>query len=227
MNTRQRRSEPAIKVNDISITLGNKNILSHITFRIHQGEILGLIGPNGAGKSTLLYIMMGLLIPRTGNITILGQDLNYQNRDCLRIMNYASSSMKLNGFASVSENLLTFAGLYGVKEPKKKIAELTEYLGISSLLRTNTKVFRLSQGENTKVNICKALLFTPKILLLDEITAHLDSRSKELVLRYLINLRDSFGTTIVFVTHNDHESDKFCDRKILMQNGTIKKIKGK
>lgn len=136
------------------------------------GEVVGLLGVNGAGKTTVMNMILGLTIPNEGSIHVFGQDLAKHRIDILRRTNFCTTYAQLPSNLKVGQNLRVFAGLYSVANSKEKISEVLEILEISHL--RNSITGRLSAGESTRVNLAKALLNDPELLLLDEPTASLD-----------------------------------------------------
>jgi ABC-2 type transport system ATP-binding protein len=120
---------------------------------------------------------------------------------------------------TVLENLMVFAGIYNVREPAAKIIELLELFGIDCL--KNKPISRLSSGETTRVGLCKAFLNDPELLLLDEPTAYLDPQAALQVRDILLDLQRSYGTTIVYTSHNMHEVQRMCDRIIFLSHGSV------
>ena len=143
-----------------------------ISFKIEKGKITGLLGPNGAGKTTTIQMLLDLITPTSGKIKIFNLDLKKNREEILSKVNFSSPYVALPGNLKVDENLLTFGRLYGIKDLKNRINELTKFFGIHSLLSRMTST--LSTGQLTRLNLSKALLNKPELLLLDEPTASLD-----------------------------------------------------
>ncbi len=212
----------AITFSHVYKTLSCKRIISNASFAIRQRETVGIIGPVGSGKTTLLALASSLLLPDRGTIRIEHMSLLGRPTGLLQKMNFASSAIRLSGYSSVMENLMTFAHLYAVSDPKKKIYELADLFGVRQLLDSGVKVFRLSQGENTKINLVKSLLNDPKILLLDEITSHLDGPSKTSVFSYLQMLQRKHKTTILFASQQIEDIAALCARVLVINRGRIR-----
>lgn len=214
---------PVIKFINVSKRFNSKAILSKINLTIYRGEIVGITGPIGAGKTTLIQTALGLISPDNGSIMLLNLTLEENRRTLMQQINFASSSLRLNGYSSVMENLLTIARLYNVTHPKVKIYELAKQFHIQHLLKSKIKVYKLSAGENATVNLCKALLNNPEIIFFDEIAAHMDplgvNRFKSLTKR-----RELEHKTTVLVSQNLPELISICDRIIFMANGKISQI---
>lgn len=218
MKSSTRDTNVILEVKNIRKKLGGKIILSNVSFSARQGEIIGISGPIGAGKSTLLYILTGLLAPDHGTIYFYGYSLDQHRRDIAQHMNYASSSQRLSGYATVAENLTTYARLYGITHHAPVISSLWNTCGISETLLTK-KIFKLSAGENSFVNFTKAMLNSPKILLLDEITAHMDPVLADRIRAYITQgARDN---TTILVSQNLNEIRRMCGRILVLRQGKI------
>ena len=161
-----------IIVSNLTKEFDGKMAVEDLSFSVPRGQILGLLGVNGAGKTTTINMLLGLLTPTSGSISIL--DLN-QPRDRVKILkrsNFCSTYANLPSNLKVHQNLWVFAKIYGVANIKSKTQELLELFEISHL--RNAITGHLSSGESTRLNLCKAFLNDPEVLLLDEPTASLD-----------------------------------------------------
>lgn len=213
------QSESIITVSHLTKRFGNKVAVSDLSFSIEKGSITGLLGPNGAGKTTTIQMLLDLITPSGGSITIFGKNLHKNREAILERMNFSSAYISLPLNLTVKENLLTFARLYCVPNPKKRIQELTHYLECDSLLPLMT--YALSSGQMTRVNLVKALLNKPELLLLDEPTASLDPDIADKTRMLLRTIRKTFGITILYTSHNMAEVEEMCDRVIFIKNGIV------
>src|SRR3989344_2971458 len=161
-----------IEVKNLAKEFGQVKAVDSISFSIEEGKITGLLGPNGAGKTTTIQMLLDLITPTRGTIKIFGLDMKQNREEILGKMNFSSPYVSLPGNLKVWENLATFARLYGVRDIKAKIHELVDFFQIRDLLPRMTST--LSTGQLTRLNLTKALLNDPKLLLLDEPTASLD-----------------------------------------------------
>jgi ABC-2 type transport system ATP-binding protein len=193
--------------------------LDSFNFTLKRGEILGLLGANGAGKTTAMNMLLGLTTPTSGTITVFGKELQANRVEVLSRMNFSSAYTSLPGNLCVWQNLRVFARIYGVKEPKKRIAELLELLEISYLHDRVTG--QLSAGESTRVNLCKALLNNPELLLLDEPTASLDPDIADKVRKVVRRMQKERGIAILYTSHNMLDIQEVCDRVIFLHKGKI------
>jgi ABC-2 type transport system ATP-binding protein len=208
-----------IELININKSLGGKRILSNVSLSVRGGEIVGIAGSVGAGKSTLLHILTGLLEPDSGEITLMGLPLKTSRQHIASNINYASSSQRLGGYASVRENLTTYADLYGTIKFRSVVTKLWRFCRIPESLLFK-KIFRLSSGENSFVNFTKALLNNPRILFLDEITAHMDPLLTQRVLT-VIRKRKKSNNVSMLISQNIDEIRHICTRMIILRQGKI------
>ena len=193
--------------------------VDHISFSIQRGQVMGLLGPNGAGKSTTIQMLVGVTLPTAGTIRYFGTDFAKHPQACLQRINYASAYNSLQERISVKENLLVYAGLYQAKKPRQKIAELLEYFQIAHM--ANRRYHDLSAGERTRVNLIKALLNDPELILMDEPTASLDPDIADKTLSLIERLRHDRQLSILFTSHNMAEVARICDEVIFLDHGKI------
>lgn len=190
-----------------------------LSFKIHEGQITGLLGPNGAGKTTTIQMLLDLITPTSGKIKIFGKEMRKHREEILGKVNFSSPYVSLPNNLKVWENLATFARLYGVKNVKKKIGELSEFFGIQNFLDKMTST--LSTGQMTRLNLVKTFLNDPKLLLLDEPTASLDPDISDKTRKLLRKLQKERGITILYTSHNMPEVEELCDRVIFLNKGRI------
>mgnify|MGYP006275665921 CR=1 FL=1 len=213
------QADPVIQVDRLSKTFGPITAVDGISFVVPQGQILGLLGPNGAGKSTTLHLLLGLTRPSAGSLFIFGLELEKQRREILGRVNFSSAYTALPTNLSVWENLVTFARLYSIPDPRTRIEDLLELFEIPHTLHAVTG--SLSSGQLTRLNLCKAFLNDPEILFLDEPTASLDPNIAAKVRQTLIKVQQEKKVTMVTTSHNMHEVQRMCERVIFMSRGRI------
>lgn len=212
-------SEHVLEVKNLIKDYGTFRAVDNVSFTIRKGQVMGLLGPNGAGKSTTIQMLVGVTLPSTGSIHYFGQDFSKHRQACLQRLNYASAYNTLQNFITVKENLEVFAALYGIKKPKARIAELMDYFAIN---RLGKQVYgNLSAGERTRVNLVKALLNEPELILMDEPTASLDPDIADKTLGLIENLRRDRQLSILFTSHNMEEVARLCDQVIFLDRGKI------
>ncbi len=209
----------AIEIKSLSKTFEDHQAVKDVSFSVSEREIYGLLGPNGAGKTTIIHSLLGLVTPTSGSVKVLGLELDKDRLQILSRVNFSSAYTALPANLSVYENLYIFAKLYGVKNPKARIDDLATLLDISEILPR--LVGLLSSGQKTRLNLCKALLNEPELLLLDEPTASLDPEIAERVREILLALRKERGITILYTSHNMDEVQRICDRVAFLSRGKI------
>ncbi len=193
--------------------------LDNLSFTLKRGEILGLLGPNGAGKTTTLHILLGLLTPTSGEVSVFGLS-PFKSRHALsQRLNFSSAYAQLPSNLKVSENLFIFSKLYNVKKSKEKIDALLELFEISHL--KNRRAGALSTGEKTRLNLCKCLLNDPELLLLDEPTASLDPEMADKVRRILKQIHKEKNIGIIYTSHNMPEVEEICERILFIHEGKL------
>ncbi|GAA2873236.1 ABC transporter ATP-binding protein [Streptosporangium fragile] len=186
---------------------------------VDPGEIVGLLGPNGAGKSTTLHMLLGLITPDSGNIRMFGLELARHRTEVLSRINFAASYVDLPGVLHVREVLDAFARLYGVRHPKTRVEEVVELLDLGRLRRR--RVMELSSGQRTRVQLAKALLNEPSLLILDEPTASLDPDAGDRIRNLLVRVARESGRAMLITSHNMREVERMCDRIHFMSEGRI------
>jgi len=190
-----------------------------ITFGIEHNEIVGLLGPNGAGKTTTINMILGVLEPTSGSISVQGKNLARHRSEAINRTNFAAVYAPLPGNLTVAENLRIFGMIYGVERLSERIDSLIEQFDLKTL--RNTKCGVLSSGEQTRVALAKAMLNRPDLLLLDEPTASLDpatARDMRLKIRQCAT-RAQAG--VLWTSHNMYEVEEVCDRVMFLSHGRI------
>lgn len=220
-------STPIIVVKGLgkTVSLGQESItiLEGIDLQVNTGETLALVGASGSGKSTLLGLLAGLDLPSEGDIEILGQSLvqlDEEGRARLRAeqVGFIFQSFLLLPTLSALENVMLPAELRGETRCEPRARELLAAVGLSERLHHLPP--RLSGGEQQRVAIARAFMTRPSLLLADEPTGNLDSKTGETVIELLFQLNREYGTTLVVVTH-DHDLAQRCQRQLVMAAGRL------
>ena len=209
----------AVEVCGLTKRFADLVAVDEVDFTAAPGEIFGFLGPNGAGKTTILHMLLGLITPTRGTVRILGLDLASRRREVLARVNFSSAYTALPTNLSVWENLNFFARLYGLRRPRRKIETLLAAFEIEDTIGRLTG--SLSSGQMTRLNLCKAFLNDPEVLLLDEPTASLDPDISEKVRNRLQLLQREQGVTMLYTSHNMQEVQLLCDRVIFLARGRI------
>lgn len=212
-------SELVLVVDGLTKDYGTFRAVDGVSFSIGKGQVLGLLGPNGAGKSTTIQMLIGVTLATSGKIHYFGRDFAKHRQACLQRLNYASAYNNLQKHITVQENLSVFAALYGVRNAKDKIAELMDYFDIRRLGRQ--RYISLSAGQRTRVNLVKALLNDPELILMDEPTASLDPDIADKTLGLIEQMRRDRDLSILFTSHNMEEVTRLCDEVIFLDHGRI------
>src|SRR5579885_1429371 len=190
-----------------------------VSFQLPRGSITGLLGGNGAGKTTTIAMIMGLVTPTAGSVSVLGAEMPRERYRVLQRMNFESPYVDMPTRLTVRQNLSVFAQLYGVTEVAARIEQLAAALDLADFLdRPNGK---LSAGQKPRVSLAKALLNNPEVLLLDEPTASLDPDTADWVRARLETYRRNTNATILLASHNMAEVERLCERVIIMKRGRI------
>ena len=209
----------ALTVVDLRKHYGALAALDGVSFTVAAGEIVGLLGPNGAGKTTTINMVLGVLEPTSGRITIDDVDIAKDRARALARTNFAAVYAALPGNLTVRENLLFFGLLYGVRALRTRVDRLLDEFDLTRLQAT--KCGLLSSGEQTRAALAKALVNRPRLLLLDEPTASLDPSAAQIVRGKIKTLAAKDGCGILWTSHNMYEVEAVCDRVLLLSRGKV------
>ncbi|MDS4027736.1 MAG: ABC transporter ATP-binding protein [Candidatus Contendobacter sp.] len=213
-------AEPlVIQVENLSKHYGSVRAVDAIDFAIGRGTTCALLGGNGAGKTTTIAMLLGLLLPTSGQIRILGEDMPRHRQRVLSRMNFSSPYIDLPQRLTVAENLTVYARLYGVRRVRERLATLGRELDIDAFFQRPHG--SLSAGQKTRVALAKALLNAPEILLLDEPTASLDPDTADRMRHILTNYQRQSGATLLLASHNMSEVERLCDQVIMLRAGRV------
>jgi len=208
-----------ILVQDLSKHYGPVRAVDGISFTVARGATCALLGGNGAGKTTTIAMLLGLLLPTSGRIDLLGEEVPRYRQRVLPRMNFSSPYVDLPQRLTVAENLTVYARLYGVRRVAERLAVLGRDLDIAAFFRR--PYGSLSTGQKTRVALAKALLNEPEILLLDEPTASLDPDTADRMRGILTNYQRRSGATLLLASHNMSEVERLCDQVIMLRAGQI------
>jgi ABC-2 type transport system ATP-binding protein/sodium transport system ATP-binding protein len=194
--------------------------VNDLSFAVGAGEVYGLLGPNGAGKTTTLRMLLGLLTPSAGHASIAGYTSSEFPDEVKRRVGLVSAGAGLYQGLSVREMLLFFADLYAVPpaEARAELDQLARLLDITALLRR--RCANLSTGQKQRVNLARALIHRPPVMLLDEPTLGLDVLGRQIVNEYLEHLRRE-GKAVILTTHHLDEAERLCTRFGLLHEGRL------
>jgi len=209
-----------IQVENLTHRYADRIALSNVGFEVKKGEIFGLLGPNGGGKSTLFRILSTMMVPTSGRAVIAGHDVERDPAAVRRLIGVVFQTQSLDKALTVAENLRAQGHLHGLSGAplRERMDQAMERLGLSD--RRNDLVETLSGGLRRRVEIAKALLHRPQVLLMDEASTGLDPAARRDLSRHVENLRQGEGVTILLTTHILEEAGR-CDRLVLLHQGKI------
>lgn len=208
------RAEVAVGVEAVSKSFGAIRAVQRVTLDVPSGQTFGLLGPSGCGKTTLIRLILGLLTPAGGSVSVLGEDM--PSRRIMQHVGYMPQSSALYDDLTVAENVAFFASLYGVQS-RAAIVEAVELMELGD--RMHSPVRTLSAGMKQRVSLACALVHRPRLLLLDEPTVGLDPRLRANFWRHFRRLNEG-GVTIIASTHVMDEAEH-CHRLALMREGRL------
>ncbi|MBI5470512.1 ABC transporter ATP-binding protein [Candidatus Kaiserbacteria bacterium] len=210
---------PVLEVKNLTKEYADVKAVSDVSFKVERGEILGLLGPNGAGKTTTINMILGVLEPTSGLVTIAEHDVAKERRIALSKTNFAAVYAQLPSNLTVYQCLRVFGLLYSVPNLAVRIDEVMEEFDLERF--SSTKIGVLSSGEQTRVSLAKAMLNAPSLLLLDEPTASLDPSTARDVRERIRGYALAGKGGILWTSHNMHEVVEVCDRVLFLSHGEV------
>ena len=205
----------AITIKDFEISFGNKKIIDSLSFEVKKGEIFGFLGSNGSGKTTTIRALLGIYQPDSGELLINGKTFSPENSS---IIGYLPEERGLYKKEKVIDVMIYFAQLKGLKkaEARKWSMDFLKRVGLED--KANTKVEKLSGGQQQKIQLGITIIGEPELLILDEPTKGFDPVNRKLLME-IIEEQNKRGATVIMVTHQMEEVEKICDRALLLKNG--------
>lgn len=209
-----------IEVKNLKKYFGEIKAVDDITFRVKKGELFAFLGLNGAGKSTTISILCGQLQKDEGVVMIDGNDIEHDASRIKSGIGIVFQNSLLDKLLTVKDNLELRAALYGITDEafRQRLESLTDLLDLKTLLRR--PVGKLSGGQRRRIDVARALLHDPKILILDEPTTGLDPQSRKMVWNVIEHLRKKEGLTVFLTTHYMEEASE-ADYVVILDNGKI------
>ncbi len=208
-----------VSVRDLTKVYGTVTAVDHISFTLAPATTVALLGGNGAGKTTTIAMLLGLIVPTSGEVRVFGADMSTRRGEVAHRLNFQSPYVDLPSRLTVRQNLTVYARLYGIANAVERIAYVAQDLQIEPLLDRETG--KLSAGQKTRVGLAKAFLNAPELLLLDEPTASLDPDTADWIRRKLRDYARDRGATLLLASHNMAEVERLADRVILLDQGRI------
>lgn len=209
-----------LRISDLGYDWGKKRALDHVSLTLQRGEFCALLGPNGAGKSTLFGLLTRLFTSREGRIEVAGHDLAQSPRRALAEIGVVFQSSTLDLDLTVRRNLLYFAALHGLagREAEMRAMAALDRLGMAE--RAGEKARTLNGGHRRRMEIARALIHRPSVLLLDEPTVGLDAATRRAITSHVHSLAADEGLTVLWATHlTDEVAD--CDRLVILHQGRV------
>lgn len=212
--------EQIISIDGLCKSFGDVKAVQNLSFQVKKGELFAFLGVNGAGKSTTISILCGQLAKDAGSVFVCGEDVEKGMEKICRKLGVVFQSSVLDKALTVRDNLQSRAALYGItgKEFKKRLAELASLLDFENLL--NRTVGKLSGGQRRRIDIARAILHKPELLILDEPTTGLDPQTRKLLWDVVRNLRRTDGMTVLLTTHYMEEAAD-ADYVVIIDSGKI------
>lgn len=212
-------NDRVIEVDRLVKCYDSVHAVDDLTFNVERGTTYALLGANGAGKTTTIAMLLGLLLPTSGAIRVLGEDMLRHRHRVLPRINLTSPYVDLPQRLTVSENLSVYARLYGIRNRRARLQKLIADFDLKPFAKR--RYGTLSAGQKTRVALAKALLNEPELLLLDEPTASLDPDTTDFVRGYLLDFQAQSGATMLMASHNMPEVERLCDYVLIMRSGRL------
>ncbi len=206
---------PVIEVKSLVKTYGPTRAVDGVSFAVDRGEIFGIVGPNGAGKTTIVESIEGLRSPDAGSIRVLGLDPTRNRQEIAQVLGAQLQETRLQDRIRVDEALDLYASFYRNATDWRP---LMEQLGLEG--KERARYSTLSGGQKQRLSIALALIGSPEIAILDELTTGLDPDARRKTWRTIERVRDS-GVTVVLVTHFMDEAERLCDRIMVVKAGRV------
>jgi ABC-2 type transport system ATP-binding protein len=216
---RDAHASSAIRVDGLTKRYGDVLAVDAIDFTVPKGSFTALLGGNGAGKTTTIAMLLGLVTPTAGSITVLGVDFLRHAKTVLARMNFQSPYVDLPRRLTVRQNLTIYAKLYGVRHAADEIARIAGELDLKALL--DRPLGELSAGQRTRAGLAKAFINRPSLVLLDEPTASLDPDTADWIRSFLERYAREEQATFLIASHNMGEVERLADCVLMMRQGRI------
>ena len=212
--------ENIIDIKNLDKNFGDIHAVNDLSFHVKKGELFAFLGVNGAGKSTTISIMCGTQVKDGGTVLIDGKDVEKDMKGITEELGVVFQNSVLDNVLNVRDNLLSRASLYGIygKEANERIAELAELLDFKDLLKRT--VGKLSGGQKRRIDVARAILHKPKILILDEPTTGLDPQTRKTLWEVIDNYRKTENMTVFLTTHYMEEAAD-ADYVVILDSGKI------
>ncbi len=222
VSTPAREDSPALDVRGLTYRFGEKTAVDALDLELGAGEIIGLLGPNGAGKTTAIRVIVTLLRPAAGSVSVFGVDATRRPIRARRLIGYVPQMLSADAGLTGRENVALFAGLFDVPRRRRR-ARVDQALAAMGLTDVADRLARTySGGMVRRLELAQALVNAPRLLILDEPTVGLDPIARDSVWEHVLRLRAEHGMAVLLTTHYMEEADVLCDRVALMHAGRVR-----
>jgi len=211
---------PALQLDNVVKSYGAVRAIDGVSLKAFAGEFIALLGPNGAGKTTLFQLLSGLFVPDSGRIAVMGHDMRHDPVPALAAIGIVFQQPTLDLELSVTGNLLFHAGLHGLPRQVAKSRIESELARLGLIERAHDKAAQLSGGNRRRVELARALLHEPRVLLMDEATVGLDPASRSDLLKLIQRLRTERSVAVLWATHLCDEVPD-ADRVVVLHHGKV------
>lgn len=213
----------ALEIKNLSKSYKSSNNISKIALTdfnmdVEKGSIFGLLGPNGAGKSTVINILAGTVTKTSGEVKIMGVDIDTDSKLAKTKIGVVPQEIALDTFFPIEEALEFYAGYFGIRPEMRKTKEIIAALGLQDKAKSTAR--QLSGGMKRRFLVAKAMVHSPDVLILDEPTAGVDIELRDQLWDYVVKL-NKMGTTIILTTHYLEEAEKLCDKIAFINKGQL------
>ncbi len=216
----RQKAAPALLLDNVVKTYGPVRAVDGVSLKAYPGEFIALLGPNGAGKTTLFQLLSGLFVADSGRIEVMGHDMSRDAVPALARLGIVFQQPTLDLELSVTGNLLFHAGLHGLARPVAQARIERELARLGLIDRAHDKTAQLSGGNRRRVELARALLHQPRLLLMDEATVGLDPASRSDLLRLILAMRAERSVAVLWATHLCDEVPD-ADRVVVLHRGKV------
>jgi ABC-2 type transport system ATP-binding protein len=220
MDERAAENAPALLLHDVVKTYGSNRAVDGVSLRVDPGEFIALLGPNGAGKTTLFQLLSGLFAADSGRIEVMGHDMSRDPVPALARLGIVFQQPTLDLELSVTANLMFHAGLHGIPRAVAEARIAQELARLDLAARAHDKTAQLSGGNRRRVELARALLHEPRLLLMDEATVGLDPQSRSDLLALMLTMRAERSVAVLWATHLCDEVIA-ADRVVVLHRGKV------
>ncbi|MFN3529320.1 MAG: ABC transporter ATP-binding protein [Bacteroidia bacterium] len=210
-------SDLLVSVKQLTKSYGKFQALYDVNFEVHKGDVFGFLGPNGAGKSTTLRILLSLIKPDSGQITLFGKPLGQHRAEIMRGIGCIVEKPDFYKYLSARTNLEIFGRLSGADVSKRNIDEILDFVGLAG--RSNDKLAGFSHGMKQRLGLAQALLHDPELIVLDEPTTGLDPQGIIDIRELILRLSSEQGKTIILSSHLLSEIELIANRMVIINKG--------